>query len=71
MKEEVCVVLRYNNNILVLKLLVITFYFRLDKSTKELKDATPYIARFDDLNSKFGQTLTDNKNLKDANKASI
>ncbi|XP_025419806.1 lamin Dm0 [Sipha flava] len=41
---------------------------KFDKATKELKEATPYIARFNELNSKFGQTLIDNKNLKDANK---
>lgn len=53
-------------------MLVITkFYFRFDKATKELKEATPYITRFNDLSSKFGQTLIENKNLKDANKASI
>jgi lamin B len=47
------------------------FYFRFDKATKELKEATPYIARFNELNSKFGQTLIDNKNLKDANKVRL
>jgi len=36
-----------------------------------LKESTPYIARFNELNSKFGQALIDNKNYKDANKASI
>jgi len=41
---------------------------KFDKANKELKEATPYIARFNELNSKFGQTLIDNKNLKDANK---
>lgn len=53
------------------ELLVILLYFRLDKATKDLKEATPYIARFNELNSKYGQTLIDNKNLKDANKASV
>jgi len=46
-------------------------YFRLDNVTKELKETSPYVARFNELNSKYGQTLIDNKNLKDANKASI
>lgn len=41
---------------------------KLDKCTKELKESTPYIARFNELNSKFGQALIDNKNLKDTNK---
>lgn len=41
---------------------------KLDKALKELKEATPYVARFNELNSKYGQTLIDNKNLKDANK---
>ncbi|XP_050440632.1 lamin Dm0-like [Adelges cooleyi] len=41
---------------------------KLDKANKELKEATPYITRFNDLNSKFGQNLIENKNLKDANK---
>ncbi|VVC31625.1 Intermediate filament protein,Lamin Tail Domain,Intermediate filament protein, conserved site [Cinara cedri] len=41
---------------------------KFDRATKELKEATPYIARFNELNSKFGQTLIDNKNLKDSNK---
>lgn len=36
-----------------------------------MKESTPYVARFNELNSKYGQTLIDNKNLKDANKASI
>lgn len=52
-------------------LFVILLYFRLDKATKDLKEATPYIARFNELNTKYGQTLIDNKNLKDANKASV
>ncbi|XP_050535226.1 lamin Dm0-like [Daktulosphaira vitifoliae] len=44
---------------------------KLDGVNKELKEATPYIARFNDLNSKFGQTLIENKNLKDTNKKLI
>lgn len=36
-----------------------------------MKETTPYVARFNELNSKYGQTLIDNKNLKDTNKASI
>ncbi|CAH1726488.1 lamin Dm0-like [Aphis gossypii] len=41
---------------------------KLDKALKELKETTPYVARFNELNSKYGQTLIDNKNLKDTNK---
>lgn len=52
-------------------LFIIILYFRLDSATNELKETTPYVARFNELNSKFNQTLIDNKNLEDANKASI
>jgi len=52
-------------------LFIIVFCFRLDKATKELKETSPYVVRFNELNSKYGQTLIDNKNLKDTNKASI
>ncbi|XP_016661056.2 lamin Dm0-like [Acyrthosiphon pisum] len=41
---------------------------KLDNATKELKETSAYVARFNELNSKFGETLIDNKNLKDANK---
>lgn len=41
---------------------------KLDKSTKELKEASPFIPRFNELNTKYGQILIENKNLKDVNK---
>jgi len=55
----------------MLFIFILLLYFRLNNATNELKETSPYVARFNELNSKYGQTLIDNKNLKDANKASI
>lgn len=51
-------------------LFAILIYFRLDIINKDLKEAIPYIAQFDELSSNYGQTLTNHEKLRDTNKAS-